>query len=187
MSRVALKVRKQYIEHIYNHTENATIRKRIPEIENYFFNTIASKANIEEYQHAMFHLLWLVKSNYNISTSIKKEEFLPANILKSSLTQITSMKSIPNITPNITPKPTKSATQQKNNRKKDGKLKELKEPRMPTVQKILKIKGLHSMLQCRRCPKQTEVVWCEVQTRSADEGGTIFCHCLKCNDRWRLT
>ena len=41
------------------------------------------------------------------------------------------------------------------------------------------------LLQCGRC-KSRKVKYHEMQTRSADEPATLFCHCTKCNNRWRM-
>ena len=40
-----------------------------------------------------------------------------------------------------------------------------------------------AMVRCRRCGSQ-EVTWEEKQTRSADEGATLFCACTTCKNRW---
>ena len=40
-----------------------------------------------------------------------------------------------------------------------------------------------AIVRCRRCGSE-EVTWEEKQTRSADEGGTIFCSCTTCKNRW---
>ena len=40
-----------------------------------------------------------------------------------------------------------------------------------------------AIVRCRRCGS-TEVAWEEKQTRSADEGGTLFCACTTCKNRW---
>ena len=40
-----------------------------------------------------------------------------------------------------------------------------------------------SIVRCRRCGCE-EVSWDEKQTRSADEGATVFCVCTRCNNRW---
>jgi hypothetical protein len=40
-------------------------------------------------------------------------------------------------------------------------------------------------LVCRACKKQAGIVFTPVQTRSADEGMTIFCECKGCGFRWR--
>lgn len=42
-----------------------------------------------------------------------------------------------------------------------------------------------SIVKCRRCGS-TEVQWEEKQTRSADEGATVFCTCINCQHRWVL-
>ena len=40
-----------------------------------------------------------------------------------------------------------------------------------------------AIVRCRRCGSQ-DVSWDEKQTRSADEGATVFCVCTKCKLRW---
>jgi len=40
-----------------------------------------------------------------------------------------------------------------------------------------------AIVKCRRCGS-AEVSWEEKQTRSADEGGTVFCICTACKNRW---
>lgn len=40
-----------------------------------------------------------------------------------------------------------------------------------------------AIVKCRRCGSE-EVTWEEKQTRSADEGATIFCSCSTCKNRW---
>lgn len=40
-----------------------------------------------------------------------------------------------------------------------------------------------AIVRCRRCGSE-EVTWDEKQTRSADEGATIYCSCTTCRNRW---
>jgi DNA-directed RNA polymerase subunit M/transcription elongation factor TFIIS len=40
-----------------------------------------------------------------------------------------------------------------------------------------------AIVKCRRCGSE-EVTWEEKQTRSADEGATVFCSCSTCKNRW---
>lgn len=40
-----------------------------------------------------------------------------------------------------------------------------------------------AIVRCRRCGSE-EVTWDEKQTRSADEGATVFCACQTCKNRW---
>lgn len=40
-----------------------------------------------------------------------------------------------------------------------------------------------AIVRCRRCGSE-EVTWEEKQTRSADEGATIFVACATCRNRW---
>ena len=40
-----------------------------------------------------------------------------------------------------------------------------------------------AIVRCRRCGSK-EVSWEEKQTRSADEGATVFCVCTACKNRW---
>lgn len=40
-----------------------------------------------------------------------------------------------------------------------------------------------AIVRCRRCGSE-DVSWEEKQTRSADEGATLFCVCTTCNNRW---
>jgi transcription elongation factor S-II len=42
-----------------------------------------------------------------------------------------------------------------------------------------------AIVRCRRCGSK-EVSWEEKQTRSADEGATVFCVCTICKNRWVL-
>jgi DNA-directed RNA polymerase subunit M/transcription elongation factor TFIIS len=44
-------------------------------------------------------------------------------------------------------------------------------------------KSFEAIVKCRRCGS-SEVSWDEKQTRSADEGATVFCMCLTCKNRW---
>jgi len=44
-------------------------------------------------------------------------------------------------------------------------------------------KEYQSIVHCNRCGSK-EVMWEEKQTRSADEGATLFCMCTKCKNRW---
>ena len=46
-------------------------------------------------------------------------------------------------------------------------------------------KGSKTIL-CRRCGEKGNVEWVPKQTRSADEGSTIFCVCRNCKTRWRM-
>ena len=40
-----------------------------------------------------------------------------------------------------------------------------------------------AIVRCRRCGN-TDVTWEEKQTRSADEGATVYCACPVCKNRW---
>lgn len=40
-----------------------------------------------------------------------------------------------------------------------------------------------AIVRCRRCGSE-DVSWEEKQTRSADEGATVFCVCTSCKNRW---
>jgi DNA-directed RNA polymerase subunit M/transcription elongation factor TFIIS len=40
-----------------------------------------------------------------------------------------------------------------------------------------------AIVRCRRCGSE-DVSWEEKQTRSADEGATVFCVCTTCQNRW---
>lgn len=42
-----------------------------------------------------------------------------------------------------------------------------------------------SIVKCRKCGS-VDVRWDEKQTRSADEGCTLFCTCNQCKNRWVL-
>tara|TARA_Y100000741_G_C18212285_1_gene542203 strand:+ start:731 stop:1213 length:483 start_codon:yes stop_codon:yes gene_type:complete len=42
-----------------------------------------------------------------------------------------------------------------------------------------------SSLKCRRC-NSIDVTWDQKQTRSADEGMTVYCLCANCNLRWTM-
>ena len=50
-------------------------------------------------------------------------------------------------------------------------------------------RGGNQLLKCNRCVKSgmsSDVTWTTLQTRSADEGSTIFCTCNTCKHRWKL-
>ena len=58
------------------------------------------------------------------------------------------------------------------------------------LNKPLSGKGIYNVIVCNKCKKhgKTGVVqWHSRQTRSADEGTTIFCCCTTCNSRWKLS
>jgi DNA-directed RNA polymerase subunit M/transcription elongation factor TFIIS len=40
-----------------------------------------------------------------------------------------------------------------------------------------------AIVRCRRCGSE-DVTWEEKQTRSADEGASLFCTCAVCKNRW---
>ena len=40
-----------------------------------------------------------------------------------------------------------------------------------------------AIVRCRRCGSE-DVSWEEKQTRSSDEGATVFCVCTTCKNRW---
>ena len=40
-------------------------------------------------------------------------------------------------------------------------------------------------LRCTKCGSN-EILQQLLQTRSADEGSTIYCHCTKCSKRWKM-
>lgn len=42
-----------------------------------------------------------------------------------------------------------------------------------------------SSLKCRRC-NSVDVSWEQKQTRSADEGMTVYCVCAKCGNKWTM-
>ena len=42
-----------------------------------------------------------------------------------------------------------------------------------------------TIVKCAKCGS-SDVVWDEKQTRSADEGATLFCSCKACGKRWIL-
>lgn len=44
-------------------------------------------------------------------------------------------------------------------------------------------KTFTAIVRCRRCGSE-EVSWEEKQTRSADEGASLFCVCNTCKNRW---
>lgn len=45
--------------------------------------------------------------------------------------------------------------------------------------------SFQAIVKCQRCGSN-EIRWEEKQTRSADEGATVFCTCLACKNRWVL-
>ena len=44
-------------------------------------------------------------------------------------------------------------------------------------------KKFEAIVRCRRCGNE-DVTWEEKQTRSADEGATVYCSCTVCKNRW---
>ena len=44
-------------------------------------------------------------------------------------------------------------------------------------------KTFEAIVRCRRCGNE-DVTWEEKQTRSADEGATVYCSCSVCKNRW---
>lgn len=44
-------------------------------------------------------------------------------------------------------------------------------------------KKFEAIVRCRRCGNE-DVTWEEKQTRSADEGATVYCSCSVCKNRW---
>ena len=44
-------------------------------------------------------------------------------------------------------------------------------------------KKFEAIVRCRRCGNE-DVTWEEKQTRSADEGATVYCSCPVCKNRW---
>lgn len=44
-------------------------------------------------------------------------------------------------------------------------------------------KQFEAIVRCRRCGNE-DVTWEEKQTRSADEGATVYCSCSVCKNRW---
>ena len=44
--------------------------------------------------------------------------------------------------------------------------------------------AMTDQFKCGRC-KSRKCIYYELQTRSADEGMTIFITCLNCGNRWR--
>lgn len=50
---------------------------------------------------------------------------------------------------------------------------------------IAQEKIYNTILKCGKC-KQNMVTYYEMQTRSADEPSTKFCHCTNCGNRWKF-
>ena len=50
----------------------------------------------------------------------------------------------------------------------------------------LKLEKANSIYTCGKC-KQNKVEYKQVQTRSADEGMSVFCTCLNCGNKWRMS
>ena len=60
----------------------------------------------------------------------------------------------------------------------EEKTDKLKTPSTPSVNGAC-------FLKCSKC-KSTDIIWNARQTRSGDEGMTIFCTCSGCETRWRM-
>lgn len=45
--------------------------------------------------------------------------------------------------------------------------------------------SVDSTIKCKKCGHD-QVEWYTKQTRSADEGSTVFCTCKKCKARWKM-
>lgn len=46
--------------------------------------------------------------------------------------------------------------------------------------------GTGGIVRCPRCKDKGRVHVSIVQTRSADEGSTLFCYCAECQKRWKI-
>ena len=73
-----------------------------------------------------------------------------------------------------------------------GKIDAEREARMERFNQMLQEKydalndkTFEAIVRCRRCGDEN-VTWEEKQTRSADEGATLFCTCIACGNRWVL-
>lgn len=71
-----------------------------------------------------------------------------------------------------------------------GRMEDENETKVTDFQKMLQQKydelddqKFEAIVRCRRCGSE-DVSWEEKQTRSADEGGSVFCVCTKCKTRW---
>ena len=71
-----------------------------------------------------------------------------------------------------------------------GKLEEERRARKERFDQMLQEKydalddaKFKAIITCLRCGS-TEVRWEEKQTRSADEGASVFCTCFSCKNRW---
>jgi DNA-directed RNA polymerase subunit M/transcription elongation factor TFIIS len=53
------------------------------------------------------------------------------------------------------------------------------------LQPLAETLGGSSGVRCSKC-KSTEIRFEIAQTRSADEGSTVFCLCMQCQKRWRM-
>lgn len=53
-----------------------------------------------------------------------------------------------------------------------------------SIEEFTEFVGSRSLMQCGSC-KEKNVSWTARQTRSADEGSTIFCECLSCGKKWK--
>ena len=44
--------------------------------------------------------------------------------------------------------------------------------------------NLGGLLTCNVCNSSTNIMWEQRQTRSADEGMSVFAMCMRCNHKW---
>jgi DNA-directed RNA polymerase subunit M/transcription elongation factor TFIIS len=58
-----------------------------------------------------------------------------------------------------------------------------------SIAKIITVdkRNIQQLVKCANCGPRGKVTWYAKQTRSGDESQTLYCHCEKCNDKWKVS
>lgn len=146
-------------------------KKWLEKMEDFYFHTWIP-VSPDEYTQSLFHLSCLIKKHGVKLQGEAPENLMPHNTLEPRKQLHTKQVALP---------------------------KDLLRD-CPPIRETLGITHFGSVMKCPKCdPKITEVSSHEKQTRSADEGQTIFAHCLKkkpedlkkgeingCGYKWRV-